>query len=191
MNKNRLEAFSDGVFAILITIMVLELKIPNGDKLENLYSLTPVFISYIFSFIYVAIYWNNHHHMIHATKHVNGKILWANMHLLFWLSLIPFVTAWAGENHFSEIPVAFYGVVLFMSGLAYNILTRVIINSHDRDFILAKAIGNDSKGKISVIIYLIGIIVACTRPLISCLLYIITALIWLVPDRRIEKVLDK
>ena len=157
MRKERLEAFSDGVLAIIITIMVLEIKVPLGDKLSNLKPLIPVFSSYVLSFIYIGIYWNNHHHMMHTVKHVTGKILWANLHLLFWLSLVPFVTGWMGENHFKSLPVALYGIILLMAAIAYYILQTVIIKSHGPDSILARAIGKDIKGKISPILYLIAI----------------------------------
>ena len=190
MNKNRLEAFSDGVLAILITIMVLELKIPIGDNFSDLFLLLPKISSYVLSFIYIGIYWNNHHHLIHTIKKVNGKIMWANMHLLFWLSLIPFVTAWAGENNFTKAPVATYGLVLLMSGFAYSILTLVIISTHGKDSILAQAIGSDLKGKLSVVIYAIAIGLTCWFRIVSCLLYIMVAIMWLIPDKRIENALE-
>src|SRR5215218_7609601 len=157
MNKTRLEAFSDGVFAILITILVLELKIPHGDDLAALRPLIPVFLTYILSFIYLGIYWNNHHHMLQATRHVNGKVLWANLHLLFWLSLVPFTTGWMGENHFAPVPVAVYGFVLMMSGVAYFILVRAFIKSHGGDSEFATRVGSDFKGKISVVVYGVAI----------------------------------
>lgn len=186
MHKGRLEAFSDGVFAIIITIMVLELKVPHGESFSDLRPLLPVLLSYILSFIYIAIYWNNHHHLMQAVKSVNGAILWSNMHLLFWMTLIPFTTAWMGENNFSEAPVALYGVVLFMSGLAYYILAHNLINHHGRDSLLAKAIGEDFKGKISLAIYAVAIPLGIFLPAIACALYVGVAILWLVPDRRIE-----
>ena len=187
MSPNRLEAFSDGVIAIIITIMVLELKIPHGDGFEEILALLPKFLSYALSFVYVGIYWNNHHHMIHTCKSVTGTILWANLHLLFWLSLIPFTTDWAGENHFSAVPALFYGVVLFMAGVAYYILQRTIISSQGQDSVLKKAIGNDWKGKLSPVIYLVAIIASCWAPHLSLALYIFVSFMWLIPDRRIEK----
>jgi uncharacterized membrane protein len=189
MTKNRLEAFSDGVMAIIITIMVLELKVPHGAGLNNLLPLLPVFLSYILSFIYVGIYWNNHHHLFHTVKNVSGGILWANLHLLFWLSLFPFVTGWMGENNFALLPTAVYGVILFMAGTAYFILEVTIIRQQGENSILAKAVGSDLKGKVSIIIYLIAIATAFISPLISQVLYIIVAFVWIIPDKRIEKVL--
>lgn len=189
ITSNRLEAFSDGVMAIIITIMVLELKIPHGAALPNLLSQWPVFSSYALSFIYVAIYWNNHHHMFLTVKHVNGGILWANMHLLFWLSLIPFVTGWMGENHYAPLPTAMYGVVLLFSASAYFILQLLIIRAHGKDSILAKAVGNDLKGKLSPALYVGAILSAFIHPALSGLLYIVVACMWLVPDRRIERAL--
>jgi uncharacterized membrane protein len=188
MHKARLEAFSDGVIAIIITIMVLELKAPHGSAIAELTPLMPVFISYLISFLYVAIYWNNHHHMFQVVKHVNGATLWANIHLLFWLSLIPFVSAWSGENHFAPVPVAFYGVVLFMAAIAYFILARVLIKSHGLDSELAKALGSDFKGKLSVILYGVSIPIALWLPLVSFGIYVLLAVIWFVPDSRMEKV---
>jgi uncharacterized membrane protein len=188
MNKNRLEAFSDGVLAIIITIMVLEFKIPEGMDCNALKPLLPKFLSYILSFIYVGIYWNNHHHMMHTVKNVNGKILWANLHLLFWLSLIPFTTAWNGENHFAPFPMMLYGIVLFMNGLAYFILQNLIIKSSGKDSKLSKAIGKGVKEKASVIFYLIAIVFANYYPLVSGIIYIIVALMWLIPDKRIERI---
>ena len=190
MNKNRLEAFSDGVLAIIITIMVLELKVPHGGEFEDLKPLLPVFGSYILSFIYLAIYWNNHHHMMHTVKHVTGDILWANLHLLFWLSLVPFVTGWMGENHFAPIPVAFYGFILLMAAIAYFILQFRILKNHGPKSILAKAIGKDIKGKISPIIYLIAIFSTLFSALAAGVLYLVVALIWLIPDRRIEVIFN-
>jgi len=190
MNKTRLEAFSDGVLAIIITIMVLEFKVPETVHYEALRPLLHKFLSYILSFIYVGIYWNNHHHMMHTVKGVNGKILWANLHLLFWLSLIPFVTAWIGEHHFAPFPMMMYGIILFMNGVAYYILQSVILKHHGEDSILAKAIGKDYKGKSSPFLYLIAILFANYYPVISGAIYIFVALMWLVPDKRIEKIFD-
>jgi TMEM175 potassium channel family protein len=189
MNKNRIEAFSDGVIAIIITIMVLELKVPHGDSLAALVPLLPVFLSYVLSFIYLGIYWNNHHHMLHASREVTGPMLWANLHLLFWLSLIPFTTGWMGENHFSAVPAAVYGVVLLMAAIAYWILQQVIIASQGSGSLLKKAIGRDWKGKLSPAIYALAIASAFRSQWISIGLYVLAALIWLVPDRRIERVL--
>jgi len=189
MGKTRLEAFSDGVIAILITIMVLEMKVPHGGTLEVLLPVWPVFLSYILSFVYVGIYWNNHHHMLHTCRKVTGGILWANLHLLFWLSLIPFATGWVGENHFAAIPAALYGVVLLMAAIAYFILQQQIIATQGEDSLLKKAVGADWKGKLSPLVYATGILVACWYPLVAMALYVIMALIWLIPDRRIEKVL--
>jgi uncharacterized membrane protein len=191
MGKGRLEAFSDGVIAIIITIMVLELKVPHGTEPATLYPLIPVFISYVLSFVYVGIYWNNHHHMLHAATKISGGILWANLHLLFWLSLIPFVTGWMGENHFATVPVALYGVVLFMSGVAYTILARALMKHHGKDSPLARAIGRDYKGITSVITYAIAIGLAFVQAWIAFALYVVVALMWLIPDRRIEKVYTK
>lgn len=191
MGKGRLEAFSDGVLAIIITIMVLELKVPHGGDLHSLAELIPVFLSYILSFIYVGIYWNNHHHMLHTVQKVSGGILWANLHLLFWLSLIPFVTGWMGENHFSEIPTALYGVVLLMSAIAYFILERAIIKAHGESSVLKQALGKDVKGKISPVLYLLGIGGAFISPWIADAIYVSVAIMWLIPDRRIEHVLVK
>jgi uncharacterized membrane protein len=187
MQKERLNAFSDGVLAIIITIMVLELKVPHGADWQALSALLPVFLSYVLSFVYVGIYWNNHHHLLHASHGINGAIMWANMHLLFWLSLIPFATGWMGENHFAELPVAVYGVSLLMPALAYYILQRCIVRANGADRALAEALGRDIKGKLSPLFYLAGIGLAFVDPRISCALYIAVALIWLVPDRRIEK----
>ncbi|MEM0517605.1 TMEM175 family protein [Aequorivita flava] len=186
MNRNRLEAFSDGVLAIIITIMVLELKVPHGTKLNDLVPVLPVFLSYILSFIYVGIYWNNHHHMMHTVQKVNGTILWANLHLLFWLSLIPFVTGWVGENHFAELPMALYGGVLLMAAIAYFILQRSILAVQGKDSLLNKALGKDFKGKASPIIYSIAIMGSFVNPWIAGMLYILVALMWLIPDKRIE-----
>lgn len=189
MGKNRLEAFSDGVLAIIITIMVLELKVPKGADLQSLLTLWPVFLSYVLSFIYLGIYWNNHHHMLHTIKVVSGAILWANLHLLFWLSLVPFVTGWMGENQFAPGPTALYGAVLLMAALAYWILQKAILKKQGRSSILATAIGKDFKGKISPVIYAAAIPLAFVNQWIAGGLYVIVALMWLVPDRRIEKVL--
>ena len=191
MRKGRLEAFSDGVIAILITIMVLELKIPHGTDWEALSPLLPVFLTYVLSFVYLAIYWNNHHHMLHATDQINGKILWANMHLLFWLSLIPFATGWMGENHFAPLPTAAYGVVLLAAAIAYYVLQSTIISQQGADSKLKAAIGNDFKGKLSPLIYLAAILLAFVNHWISEALYVAAALMWLVPDKRIESKLNK
>lgn len=190
MGKNRLEAFSDGVIAIIITIMVLELKIPHGESLETLSPLLPVFFSYVLSFVYVGIYWNNHHHMLHTCNKVTGPILWANMHLLFWLSIMPFATGWMGENHFAAIPSALYGFILFMSAIAYWILQQLIIASQGQDSLLKKAVGGDWKGKLSPVIYLSAMVLAFWSQWISMALYVLVALVWLVPDKRIERVLS-
>jgi uncharacterized membrane protein len=188
MTKNRLEGFSDGVIAIIITIMVLELKTPHETGLAALEPLVPVFLTYILSFVYVGIYWTNHHHMLQAAKHVNGKILWANLHLLFWLSLIPFVTGWMGENHFAPLPTAAYGVVLLFAAIAYTILQTTIVQHHkNEDTTLQTAVGSDLKGKLSILFYTIAIPMAFVAEWISDLLYVITAAMWLVPDRRIEQ----
>jgi uncharacterized membrane protein len=189
MNKNRLEAFSDGVFAILITIMVLDLKVPHGIEFSSLKPVIPVFFSYVLSFVYLGIYWNNHHHMLHTIKKVSGSILWANLHLLFWLSLIPFVTGWMGENNFAPVPVALYGINLLMAAMAYYILQTVILKKHGKDSILSKAIGKDVKGKISPILYVIAILSTFLNNWIAGSIYILVALIWLIPDKRIEKTL--
>jgi len=192
MNSTRLEAFSDAVIAILMTIMVLELKIPHGANLEALSPLLPIFLTYILSFIYLAIYWNNHHHMLQVTKSVNGKVLWANMHLLFWLSMVPFVTGWMGENHFAPLPTAIYGVVLLCAAISYTILQTTIVRHHQgENELLAAAIGRDLKGKLSIVLYIIAIASAFLHQSISHVLYAAVALIWLVPDKRIEKKIDK
>ena len=190
MGKNRLEAFSDGVLAIIITIMVLEMKVPHGDSWATLQELLPVFFSYVLSFIYVGIYWNNHHHLLHAVKQVSGGVLWANLHLLFWLSLLPFVTGWMGENHFAPLPTALYGGVLMMAGAAYWILVRSIIAKEGKHSLLAQAVGKDFKGNISVVVYAAAIPVAFWSVWVAQLLYVSIALLWLIPDRRIEKVLN-
>ncbi len=191
MTKNRLEAFSDGVFAIIITILVLELKIPHGSTFSALRPLLPVFLTYVLSFVFLAIYWNNHHHMLHTVHRVNGRILWANMHLLFWLSLIPFTTGWMGENHFASEPTAVYGMVLLMAAIAYTILTMEIVSHHGPDSVLAAAIGKDVKGKISIVGYVAAIALAFVDQWFSDAIYVAIALLWLVPDKRIEKRLDE
>lgn len=187
MHKGRLEAFSDGVIAIIITIMVLEFKVPHEAHLSALLGLWHIFLSYVLSFIYVGIYWNNHHHMLQVTSKISGGILWANLHLLFWLSLIPFTTAWLGENQFADGPVAVYGVVLLMCAIAYTILQNRLIRHHGNESILARAVGTDHKGKVSVICYIAGIALSHVVPWVSCALYVLVALMWLVPDRRIEE----
>ena len=186
MNKSRLEAFSDGVLAIIITIMVLELRVPHGSDLADLRPLLSVFLSYVLSFVNLGIYWNNHHHLLYATKRVGGGVLWANLHLLFWLSLVPFVTGWMGENHFAPVPTALYGVVLLMAAIAYWILVRAILAQEGRNSLLAAAVGNDFKGKLSPLLYLIAIPLAFVHQWIAGALYVIVALMWLVPDPRIE-----
>ncbi len=187
MTKGRMEAFSDGVIAILITIMVLQLTIPHGDSLTALLPLLPVFLAYVLSFVFLGIYWTNHHHLLQAIQHVDGRVLWANMHLLFWLSLIPFGTAWMGEYHFTTWPVIFYGVVLLFAGAAYFILVRALIALHGQDSVLAAAVGTDFKGKISVVIYMLAILVAFFSSWAAFGIYVLVAIIWLIPDRRIEK----
>ena len=191
MGKNRLEAFSDGVLAIIITIMVLELKVPHGDDFSALRPLMPVLLSYVLSFVYLGIYWNNHHHMLHATQRVTGGILWANLHLLFWLSLFPFVTGWMGENHFAHAPLALYGIVLLMAAIAYWILQHTIIASQGESSLLARAVGRDIKGKLSPFLYAIAILTAFIEQWIAGGIYVFVALMWLVPDRRIERVLSE
>jgi uncharacterized membrane protein len=190
LGKSRLEAFSDGVIAIIITIMVLELKVPHGESLDALVPLIPVFLSYVLSFVYVGIYWNNHHHMLHAGHKVTGPMLWANLHLLFWLSLFPFATGWMGANHFAAAPSAVYGGVLLMAAVAYWILQQLIIASQGHGSLLKRAIGRDWKGKVSPLLYLIAIPLAFWSPWISQGLYVLVALVWLVPDRRIERALS-
>lgn len=187
MTKGRMEAFSDGVLAIIITITVLEMKVPHGDTLAALKPMLPVFISYVLSFVYIGIYWNNHHHMLHAAHKVNGTVLWANTHLLFWLSLIPFVTGWMGENNFTTIPVALYGIVLLMAGFAYYLLAHCLTDLHGKDSEFTNALGSDRKGKVSLIIYAIGITLCFVHPLIGFSLYVLVAIIWFIPDRRFEK----
>jgi len=189
MPTDRLAAFSDGVFAIIITIMVLELKVPHGADWAALSGLVPIFASYVLSFVYVAIYWNNHHHLLQTCMQVNGTILWANMHLLFWLSLIPFTTGWMGENHFTQLPTALYGVSLLMPAIAYFLLQQAIIAHNGADSPLAQALGKDFKGKISPVLYLTGIVLAFFIPFAAHMIYVLVALMWLVPDRRIEKAL--
>jgi uncharacterized membrane protein len=191
MGKGRLEAFSDGVLAIIITIMVLELKVPHGASLEDLKPLLPVFSSYLLSFIYIGIYWNNHHHMLQSVHKVSGKVLWANMHLLFWLSLIPFTTAWMGENHFSKWPVVLYGFDLLMAAIAYYILAHCLTNIHGKDSTLTKALGKDRKGIISIFLYMLGIGLTIINSWLGFAVYILVAIIWFIPDRRIEKKLEE
>ena len=190
MGKGRLEAFSDGVIAILITIMVLELKVPHGTSPADLLPLVPVMLSYALSFVYLGIYWNNHHHLLQAARHVDGRVLWANLHLLFWLSLVPFTTAWMGENGFAAWPVALYGVVLLLAAVSYFVLTRALVARHGADSVLAAAIGRDHKGLFSLLLYLVGVALAFVLPAAACGVYVLVAVIWLVPDRRIEKRLD-
>ena len=190
MHKTRLEAFSDGVLAIIITIMVLEIKVPHGTTFETLRPLLPVFFSYVLSFVYVGIYWNNHHHMLHAARKVSGGVLWANLHLLFWLSLLPFASGWMGENHFAPLPVALYGFVLLMAGFAYWLLARAIIKADGPESVLAKAIGKDWKGRASVLLYLVAIPLTFFNEWVAQAIYVGVALMWLVPDRRIEKALN-
>ncbi|MCI0450013.1 MAG: TMEM175 family protein [Chlorobi bacterium] len=191
MTKNRLEAFSDGVLAIIITIMVLELKVPHGTELSSLIPVIPYFVSYVLSFIYLAIYWNNHHHMLHTVKKVSGGILWANLHLLFWLSLIPFTTGWMAENNFAPFPVALYGVNLLLAAIAYYILQTIILKIHGEDSLLAKAIGNDLKGKISPVLYVAAIALTFVNEWVSGRIYVLVALIWLIPDKRIERIINE
>jgi len=188
MHKGRLEAFSDGVIAIIITIMVLELKPPHGFSWSALDPVWPTLASYVLSFIYIGIYWNNHHHMLQSAKHVTGAVLWANLHLLFWLSLVPFVTAWLGETGLQTIPVAIYGFLFFMAGVAYYILARALVAAHGKNSQFARALGSDLKGKISVVVYAVAIAFAWLLPIISCALYVLVAIMWLVPDRRFEAV---
>ncbi|AYL94874.1 TMEM175 family protein [Mucilaginibacter celer] len=189
LGKGRLEAFSDGVIAIIITIMVLEMKAPHGDTLQDLRPLIPTFLSYLLSFAYVGVYWNNHHHTMQAVRSVNGGILWANLHLLFWMSLIPFITAWMGENHFARWPVFCYGVILAMNGLAYRILALALIKHHGENSLVAKAFGNDFKGKISIGLYPVAIALTFVNPTFSMVVYVIVAAMWLIPDRRFERLL--
>jgi uncharacterized membrane protein len=190
MTKNRLEAFSDGVLAIIITIMVLEFKTPEGSTWDDLKPLLPKFLSYALSFIYVGIYWNNHHHMFHIVKKINGKVLWANLHLLFWLSLIPFITGWIGENHTAKFPIMLYGIILLMSGFSFSVLQKIIIKLEGKESVISKAIGNGYKEKISLLSYLIAVGIAYYLPNISLAIYIMVALMWFIPDKRIEKMID-
>jgi len=191
MSTGRMEAFSDGVIAVIITIMVLEMKSPHGANLAALWPLVPVFLSYVLSFVYVGIYWNNHHHLLHAAQHVEGGVLWANLHLLFWLSLIPFATAWMGENEFAAWPVAVYGGVLLLAAIAYFVLTKMLVVHHGRGSKLASSIGNDRKGRVSVVVYAAAIPLAFVQPWISCACYALVAVMWLVPDPRLERNLEK
>jgi len=188
MSKGRVEAFSDGVFAVIITFLVFNIRVPSSADLGALLPLVPLFLSYVLSFLYVGIYWNNHHHLFQAADHVSGKVLWANLHLLFWLSLAPFVTAWMGQNHFSSTPVAVYGCILLFAGIAYFILTRTLVSHHGKDSKLAMSIGSDRKGQLSIVIYLIAIPLAFVRTWAGYVLYVLIAVLWLLPDRRIEKV---
>ncbi|HKW75052.1 MAG TPA: TMEM175 family protein [Terriglobales bacterium] len=190
MPKGRVEAFSDGVVAIIITIMVLELKVPHGDRVQDLAPLLPTFLSYVLSFVYVGIYWNNHHHMLHAVTKVTGATLWANLHLLFWLSLFPFATGWMGENHFTVAPTALYGVVLLMAAMAYYVLQQSLIHAQGHDSILKKAVGRDWKGKLSLVLYLLAIVATFRSTSIAQGIFVVVALIWLIPDRRIKRVLQ-
>lgn len=190
MHKTRLEAFSDGVLAIVITIMVLEIKVPHGDSLQTLQPLLPVFFSYVLSFLYVGIYWNNHHHLLHAASRVSASVLWANLHLLFWLSLMPFASGWMGENHFAPLPVALYGVVLLMAAFAYWLLARAIVRTDGPDSVLARALGKDHKGNASVGLYLLAIGLSAWHEWLAEVIYVGVALWWLVPDRRIERALQ-
>jgi len=189
MSKSRLEAFSDGVLAIIITIMVLELKVPHGIELAALKPLLPVFLSYVLSFIYVGIYWNNHHHLLHTSQHVSGGILWANLHLLFWLSLFPFTTGWMGENHVAAMPAAVYGFVLLMAAIAYYLLQWAIIAKQGHNSLLKSALGRDWKGKWSIVLYLAAVVLAFLKPWLAIALYVLVAFMWLIPDRRIERAL--
>jgi len=182
-----LEAFSDGVIAIIITIMVLEMKVPHGDRVEDLVPLVPTFLSYVLSFVYIGIYWNNHHHLLHTCTGVTGAILWANLHLLFWLSLFPFATGWMGENHFAAAPTVLYGVVLLMAAIAYSLLEQAIMHAQGQDSILKQAVGRDWKAKVSVVLYVLAIVVALRSPWIADAVFVAAALLWVIPDRRIEK----
>ena len=187
MTKGRMEAFSDGVIAIIITIMVLELRAPHDPNPAALLPLIPVFLSYLLSFVFLGIYWSNHHHLLHAVQHVNGSVLWANLHLLFWLSLVPFVTGWMGQNHFARWTLAIYGIVLLLSAIAYSILVQTLLSLHGRESVLGDALGSDFKGKVSMVINLVAIPLALVQWWLACALYILVAIIWLVPDRRIER----
>jgi uncharacterized membrane protein len=189
MSKSRLEAFSDGVIAIIITIMVLELKVPHGTSLSDLRAVLPVFLAYVLSFLYVGIYWNNHHHLLHAAQRVSGSVLWANLHLLFWLSLIPFTTGWLGENHVESLPAALYGAILFAAGVAYVLLQRALLAANGADSLLGRAVGRDRKGIASLVLYAIAIAAAFLSPWLACALYLAVALLWFIPDRRIERTL--
>jgi len=191
MQKNRLEAFSDGVIAIIITIMVLEMKVPHGTDLADLKPILPVFLSYVLSFIYIGIYWSNHHHLLHATHRVSGGIMWANLHLLFWLSLVPFVTGWMGENQFAALPAALYGLVLLLAGVAYLVLQRAIVARQAGDSSLASELGRDRKGKLSLVLYVVGIGLAFVSPWLAATLYALVAAMWLIPDRRLERALKE
>jgi uncharacterized membrane protein len=187
MGKARLEAFSDGVIAVIITIMVLEMKVPHGSDLGALIPVLPVFLTYALSYVFVGIYWNNHHHLMHAVQHVTGSILWANLHLLFWLSLIPFTAGWMSENHLAAVPMALYGVILLMAGIAYYLLAHCLISTHGRESAIARSLGADVKGKASIVIYAVAIPLAFVHPMIAFALYVIVAAIWFIPDRRIER----
>jgi len=187
MTKARMETFSDGVIAVIITIMVLELKVPHDASWSALAPVAPVFLTYVLSFVFIGIYWSNHHHLLQAVQRINGKVLWANLHLLFWLSLTPFVTGWMGENRFAAVPAAMYGIVLLFAAIAYFILARALLSIHAPDSVLATALGADFKGKISIVIYLLAIPLAFVRSWLACGLYVLVAVMWLVPDRRIEK----
>jgi TMEM175 potassium channel family protein len=189
MSKGRMEAFSDGVIAIVITVMVLELRVPHGTDLASLRPLIPVFLSYVLSFVFLGIYWSNHHHLLQAARHVDGRILWANLHLLFWLSLTPFVTGWMGENSFAALPVALYGIILLMAAFAYFLLSRALVARHGAHSALAMAVGHDFKERVSIALYVLAILVAFAEPMAACFLYVVVAVMWLVPDRRIEKAL--
>ncbi|SDX12872.1 TMEM175 family protein [Paenibacillus sp. CF384] len=191
MKANRMEAFSDGVFAIIITIMVLELKVPEGHEWHSLIGLAPKLLSYLLSFIYVGIYWNNHHHLLHAVHTLTGKLMWLNMLLLFWLSLVPFSTAWIGESHFAPTPTALYGIVLLLASIAYWLLQRAILGQHPSDSAIRAAIGRDFKGKISPVIYILAIVTAYLNAWVSCFFFALVAIIWFVPDKRIEHVLQR
>ncbi len=186
MNKTRIEAFSDAVIAIILTIMVLELKIPHGDSLDQLTQLAPQFLSYILSFVYLGIYWNNHHHLFYAVKKVNGRILWANMHLLFWLSLLPFATGWMGENHYTAVPTAIYGLILLMASIGYWVLVQVLLKNEGKNSMISNAIGNDIKGKISILLYVVALPLSFITQWAAQLIYLLVAILWLVPDKRIE-----
>jgi uncharacterized membrane protein len=191
MGKDRLEAFSDGVLAIIITIMVLEMKVPHGASLTDIKPILPVFISYTLSFIYIGIYWNNHHHLMHAVHKIDGKIMWANSHLLFWLSLMPFASGWMGENHFAPLPMALLGIILFMAGVAYYILAQCLVTIHGKDSVINRAVGKDVKGKISIVVYAVAIACCFINQWISFALYVLVAVMWFIPDRRIENKLSE